>query len=112
MRYLVYGTAVISAVAVVSLWVRLGYHWKIESNVRYAKLAAVIVLTAWVIWLGGRVNRYRKINNLRDRMKPTIEFAVQHALRQRGTTPEEKVEMERHIRARIEEMIEKQVDHE
>lgn len=112
MRYFVYGAGIGSMVAVGWLWVRLVLKWKFDGAIRYVKLAVVIALTMWACWLGSRVNRYRKINNLRDEMAPLIEFAVRHAIAQPGTTPEEKVEMERRIRAGIEEAIEWQVDHE
>ena len=112
MRYVVYGAGIVSVLAVTLLWVRLLWSWKLQSRVRYAKLGAVLLLTPFVVWFGSRVNRYRKINNLRDQLMPTIEFAVQHALRQPGTTLEEKAEMERRIRAGTEAMIEWQIDHE
>ncbi len=112
MRYVIYGSALVAAASVALLWVRLIANWKRESAMRYAKLVTVLLLTAWVAWFDYRINRYRKINNLRDQQRPIIEFAVRHALSQPGTTPEEKKEMERQIRAGMDKMIEWQIDHE
>lgn len=112
MRYIVYGAGIGSMVAAAWLWIRLVVSWKRGSVIRYAKLATIIALTAWVVLLCGRINRYRKINNLRDQIAPVIELAVQHALAQPGTSAAEKIEIERQIREGTEKMIEWQIDHE
>ncbi len=112
MRYVVYASALIATASVALLWVRLLWNWKHEGVVRYAKLGVVMLLSLWVAFFDARINRYRKINNLRDAQAPIIEFAVQHALQQKGTSAEEKKEMERQLREGIDRMIEWQVDHE
>jgi hypothetical protein len=106
--------AAIHVLLATCLWARIATHWKTMGGAleRYGKLVAVLIITLWTMWFIVRADRYWRLEKLRERMAPTIERAVRHALEQPGTTPEERREMDRRIRREADQMIREQIDHE
>jgi alkylation response protein AidB-like acyl-CoA dehydrogenase len=110
---IVYIIAVANVLIVGWLWWRLGKKWRCATRQSLVmRLVVLLFLTSYCGWFLHHANRYHKIRVLQERMSPIVEFAVRHALAQPGTSPEEKVEMERRIREGIRRVIEEQVDSE